>query len=114
MFQPNPEKLRGDYLVTAIYSRAVQARLLELAGGSTVGHIRVGDVRSLPIPHPRSTGEQARISSVLDSVAMLDRDTRTALRKMKQIKSGLMQDLLTGRVPVTPLLSAPLLSESQI
>lgn len=104
MYQPNPMKLRGDYLVYAIYSRAVQSRLLELAGGSTVGHIRVGDVRSLPIPHPRSTNEQGDICVALNSLSSIDTETVSSLRKLTKLKAGLMHDLLTGRVPVTPLL----------
>lgn len=107
MYQPNPTKLRGDYLVYAIYSRAVQSRLLELAGGSTVGHIRVGDVRTLPLPHPRSTVEQGDICVALNSLSSIDTETVSSLRKLTKLKGGLMRDLLTGVVPITPLLSNP-------
>lgn len=105
MYQPNPMKLRGDYLVYAIYSQAVQSRLLELAGGSTVGHIRVGDIRSLPLPHPRSTVEQGDICDALNSLSSIDTETMASLRKLTKLKAGLMRDLLTGCVSVTPLLT---------
>jgi type I restriction enzyme S subunit len=99
MYQPNS--------VYAIYSHAVQNRLLELAGGSTVGHIRVGDIRSLPIPHPVSLDEQREICEALNGVSSADVDSRSALTKLRRLKIGLMQDLLTGRVPVTSLLAEP-------
>jgi type I restriction enzyme S subunit len=107
MYQPNSEKVRADFLVYAIYSHAVQNRLLELAGGSTVGHIRVGDIRSLPIPHPVSLDEQREICEALNGVSSADVDSRSALTKLRRLKIGLMQDLLTGRVPVTSLLAEP-------
>jgi len=106
MYQPNPKKLRSDYLVYAIYSEAVRAKLLELAGGSTVGHIRVGDVRRLPIPHPVCIREQGRIAAVLTASRTAIQELRIQLDKLSSLKAGLMQDLLTGRVRVTPLLEA--------
>ena len=33
-------------------------------------------------------------------------DLHDNLAKLRRLKTGLMQDLLTGRVPVTPLLAA--------
>jgi len=71
--------------------------------GQAVKGINLGELRKLPVqlPHP---DEQAEIARVLDEH---DRDTRTVvdqLEKLRRLKFGLMQDLLTNRVPVTPLL----------
>lgn len=104
MYQTNPEKLRPDYLVFAIHSEAVQSRLLELAGGSTVGHVRVGDIRSLSIPHPVSVTEQARIASALSGATATIKKLTTNQLKLCSLKTALMQDLLTGRKRVTALL----------
>ena len=71
MYQPNISKLRPDYMVYAICSEALQTKLLELAGGSTVGHIRVGDIREFPIPHPKSVEEQRLIAETLSAEATL-------------------------------------------
>ena len=105
MYQTDPEKLRPDYLVFAIHSEAVQSRLLELAGGSTVGHVRVGDIRSLSIPHPVSVIEQARITSALSGVTTTLKKVTANQLKLCSLKTALMQDLLTGRKRVTELLS---------
>jgi type I restriction enzyme, S subunit len=104
MYQTDPAKLRSDYLVCAIYSDAVQNRMLELAGGSTVGHIRVNDIRTLPIPHPVCVKEQERIAATVASSTNAIKVLQESRRKLSLIKSGLMQDLLTGRIRVIALL----------
>jgi type I restriction enzyme S subunit len=104
MYQTNALKLRSDYLVHAIYSEAVQERLSELAGGSTVGHIRVNDIRTLPIPHPLSIQEQETIAIVLKEASTSLVRLEAEWRKLADIKMGLMQDLLTGKKRVTALL----------
>jgi restriction endonuclease S subunit len=108
MYQANPEKLRSDYLVYALYSERVQSRLLELAGGSTVGHIRVGDIRRLPIPHPIDIREQARIAAHLTASRTLLKQLRADRKKLGSLKVSLMYDLLTGKKLVTSLLELAL------
>ncbi len=105
MYQTNADKLRPDYLVFAINSEAVQTRLLELAGGSTVGHVRVGDIRSLSIPHPVSVIEQAKIASALSGITTALKKLLATQLKLRALKTALMQDLLTGRKRVTALLN---------
>ncbi|MBK7676964.1 MAG: restriction endonuclease subunit S [Candidatus Accumulibacter sp.] len=105
MYQTAPGKLRADYLVYAIYSHRVQKRLFELAGGSTVGHIRVGDIRTLSIPHPMEVNEQERIASALNGISNGLKDAANTHKKLCSIKQGLMEDLLTGERRVTQLLA---------
>lgn len=105
MYQPNPAKLRPDYLVYAIYSETLQKRFLALAGGSTVGHLKVGDVRKLPIPHPTSIDEQRVIAEVLTGAATSIKKLESVGHKLRSLKTGLMQDLLTGMKRVTALLN---------
>jgi len=103
MYQPDPNMVRADYLVYAIYSQRVQQKLLELAGGSTVGHVRVGDIRALPIPHPVDVKEQEKITLVLNGVSTALKDKLSSQSKLASLRSGLMHDLLTGGRCVTPL-----------
>jgi type I restriction enzyme S subunit len=104
MYQPNISKLLPDYMVYAIYSESLQTKLLELAGGSTVGHIRVGDIRELPIPHPKSIEEQKAIAGTLSAEAAVIKKFETHRQKLCTLKTALMQDLLTGKKRVTSLL----------
>jgi len=103
MYQPNPAKIRPEYLVFAIYSEILQTRLLALAGGSTVGHIRVDDIRELPIPHPISINEQKVIADILTGVASSIRKLDLQRQKLNSLKTSLMQDLLTGKKRVNSL-----------
>lgn len=100
LYRPNPELVDSRYFLYALQSQQIKNRLELISGGSTVGHVRVGDIRTLWMFMPESEGEQKQIADALDGVA--SRLTREAaqLEKLQRQKLGLMQDLLTGRVPV--------------
>ena len=73
--------------------------------GGTMMAIRSDTLRSLLLPVP-ALEEQHAIEARLREVGnRIDAET-AALGKMKLEKSGLMDDLLTGRVRVTPLLES--------
>ncbi|MFM6455810.1 MAG: restriction endonuclease subunit S [Planktothrix sp.] len=61
------------------------------------------DVHPLKVPFP-DVVEQGRISSMLSEFDTSMESIKCALSKLKVKKIGLMQDLLTGKVRVTPLL----------
>jgi len=106
MYQTDLKKMLPDYLVCAIQSAPVQTKLLELAGGSTVGHIRVGDIRKLPIPHPVYIKEQVSIAVTIAASSATLENLQLQQQKLTSVKSALMQDLLTGKRRVTTLLEA--------
>ncbi|HET9049622.1 MAG TPA: restriction endonuclease subunit S [Chiayiivirga sp.] len=60
-------------------------------------------VRSLLFPSPE-LAEQAQIAAMLDSSTEALTRRMDTLRKLRHLKTALMQDLLTGKVRVTPLL----------
>ncbi|MGR3822543.1 MAG: restriction endonuclease subunit S [Salipiger marinus] len=71
--------------------------------GGTMSAIRSETIRStmLPVP-PRD--EQDGIEAILTEMSTRLREEQTMLDKLRLQKSGLMDDLLTGRTPVTALL----------
>lgn len=103
MYRPAKEILTSAFMLIALLSAPVQKVLADLAGGSTVGHVRVGDIRTLPIPTP-SLQEQWMIVSSFNALETRLGTEDALLRKLSAQKSGLMDDLLTGRVRVIPLL----------
>ncbi|WP_024303216.1 restriction endonuclease subunit S [Pseudogulbenkiania sp. MAI-1] len=103
MYQPNPAQLRNTFMLVALISQPVQRILIDKAGGSTVGHVRVGDIRSLEIPIP-PLPEQELIAERYQTAANRLNAEERSLAKLNGSKAGLMDDLLTGRVRVTPLL----------
>lgn len=72
----------------------VQPRAEAAAVGSTVKGIRIQDYLSITAPMaPRD--EQARIAEILDTLDTTIRQTEAIVEKLKQVKQGLLHDLLT-------------------
>ena len=85
-------------------SDAGQRRLAEIIVGTTRREISIIPLRSLLIARPKPSEQEAiaeRIQSTEKDIAALNAE----LEKLRRQKTGLMQDLLTGRVPATPLLA---------
>lgn len=100
LYRTAPEIVVNDFFLYALQSTSVQKRLDLISGGSTVGHVRVGDIRSLWIYYPKSKGEQLRIADALNRISKKLEAETEQLNKLKMQKSGLMYDLLTGKVNV--------------
>jgi restriction endonuclease S subunit len=100
LYRPNQQLIDPRYFLYALQSRPIQNRLELISGGSTVGHVRVGDIRDLWMFMPESPEEQRLIASALDGISEKLRSELAQREKLQQKKSGLMHDLLTGKVPV--------------
>ncbi|QBM16557.1 hypothetical protein MARI_06390 [Marinobacter sp. JH2] len=90
----------AQYFVNSEY---VKAQVRGITAGVTRPKVTLKDVRSLKIAIP-STEEQARILDILQHCSKRLGSERAELSKLQSQKPGLMDDLLTGRVRVTPLL----------
>ncbi len=100
LYRPDAELISPRYFLYALQSRQIKNRLDLISGGSTVGHVRVGDIRNLWMFMPTDSLEQIQIADALDGITVkLDRELEQ-LGKLRKQKLGLMHDLLTGRVPV--------------
>ena len=100
LYRPNQLLIDRRYFLYALQSHLIQNRLDLISGGSTVGHVRVGDIRDLWMFMPESPEEQKLIASALDGISEKLRFELAQREKLQQKKSGLMHDLLTGKVPV--------------
>ncbi|WP_461331193.1 restriction endonuclease subunit S [Bradyrhizobium elkanii] len=99
LYRPNPAKLASSFLLYALQSEPVQDHLRNLGGGSTVGHVRVGDIRQLPIPCPPLAIQMAVAKTLEEIDIALDR-AAGAFAQTAELKISLASDLLTGRVRV--------------
>lgn len=100
--------LDAEFLVLALASERTQRYLSTLKTGLAESQTNISQdiVRSLQIPLPCKK-EQVQIAKTIRSAReRLYSDVRL-LAKMRLLKTALMQDLLTGKVRVTPLLSEP-------
>jgi len=85
-------KVYNYYLLYLL--RYITPRLEALAGGSTFLEISRTNVRSVNIPVP-SLLEQKKIASILSSVDKSIEKTDEVIEETKELKKGLMQELLT-------------------
>lgn len=74
----------------------IDKRMNTNSGVPTLG---VDFIKNIQVPFP-TFNEQVTINRQLDCISDSLESERTKLQKLRQQKSGLMQDLLTGKVPV--------------
>ena len=103
------ETLLPRFLVAAMQSEAVQKHWWQRKVGLADAQVNInhGIVRNTPFQLP-PRDEQGRILAAISTYEAIQRDYQRELPKLQSAKSGLMQDLLTGKVPVTPLLERAL------
>lgn len=99
-------KTDGTFLLWAIrHSRAQKEIQLEVKG-TTFAEITLGALRKVLIAAPIDISEQIEIAKRMAAIDERLRMEQEGLAKQLSEKSGLMNDLLTGRVRVTPLLES--------
>ena len=104
LLRPRPDRARGRFLLAQIYSGAVADRISALTAGTTNPHLNVAEVRQfmLPLPSvPEQTVIEQQLGAFNDRIALEGAERE----KLLTLKAGLMDDLLTGRVRVTPMLA---------
>ena len=104
ILQPDP-KVRSGFLKFVLMSEKIQRAISKLASGTTALGIKQSVFRTVPLPYPLDIKEQELIESKLEALDSHLRREQEAMSKLCQQKSALMDDLLTGRVRVTALLS---------
>ncbi len=92
------------YLFYVLRSFLFDKFIENLQAGSTINHLYQKDFVKFTFPLP-DRKEQEKIIEVLDSIELSINNEENSLEKFKHIKSGLMQDLLTGKVRVNHLLN---------
>ena len=104
MIRPRPHRLRSGFLYWAIQADVIQVQMglgTQSIGVPDLGLDKIGGVL-MAIP---PLGEQERIADLLNNLATNVRAELRLLRKLNCLKSGLMTDLLTGRVRVPESIS---------
>ena len=97
-----PSKLDNYYLY--YWLQRDKPKFEGIASGSTIVTIGLQFFREYQIAVPKLVEEQKRISKVLSSTDVTLQRFQASLLKLASLKTGLMQDLLTGKKRVTPLL----------
>lgn len=95
---PN-EKVTSEYLCDWINSSFGKGQVLRQQGGMAQQHFNVGEMRELLVALPE-LNEQERIRGKIEAVSGKLAIEKALVEKLRSQKSGLMHDLLTGKVPV--------------
>ena len=95
IIRPSKEQVEGQFLASTI--RRDRNQIMELVSGSTVFHIYAGDMANFKFALP-PLEEQVAISSTLEDMDAEITVLEARLQKARQIKEGMMQTLLTGRI----------------
>jgi type I restriction enzyme, S subunit len=75
-----------------------------IAGGNREG-LNFQQIRSIRIPWP-PMAERQEIAKIIENTSALQSQAVFQLEKLRNLKTGLMHDLLSGRVSMEPLLAA--------
>ena len=87
------EFLRQLYLTPFVIKQIANA-----SAGTTVGTYTISGAKRTTIPLPPSLAEQTHIATILSDMDAEISALETKLAKYKQIKQGMMQNLLTGKI----------------
>jgi len=98
-------RMIGEYLLAQIYSGTMRDRIATLTSGTTNQHLTVSEVKDFEVPLPPLVEQQAIAERLQGLELRLQCETREQ-QKFLLLKFALMDDLLTGRVRVTPLLES--------
>lgn len=96
--RPGPNII-SDFLALWVNSPFGKDQVLRVQGGLAQQHFNIGEMRHLLVAVPDKT-EQTTILGKLQAFDGLRAGECETLNKLQTLKSGLMSDLLTGRVPV--------------
>ena len=95
VMRPNPNRLWGPFLSYLI--RYDEPQVLKLVSGSTVFHLYAADMRRFECSAP-SVPEQTAIATTLSDMDAEISALDARLAKTRQLKQGMAQALLTGRI----------------
>ena len=102
-FAPKAD-IDSKYALYLLRSNAVQNQIDINTKGTTFSEITLADLRRVRVPFVRREGEQLIIAAAVEKVNISIEEAKKDRAKLKRQKLGLMQDLLTGKVSVEPLL----------
>jgi len=96
------EKIKTEFLFWLLNNSANYC--LDLTQGTSINGFTRKDLMRLVFPLP-PLPEQHQIAAILSTIDTAIEQTESIIAKHQRIKTGLMQDLLTGKKHVTVLLN---------
>jgi type I restriction enzyme S subunit len=93
VLQPDTTKITSDYLLNILQYEADRIRASCVKTGTTVESVETAFLKAYKLPLP-PLPEQRRIAEILSIIDKQIRQTDNAVKKTKELRRGLMQELL--------------------
>ncbi len=97
VIRPTEQSFHPEFFYYLLLSEHFKIFLSQLSAGSTINHLYQKDFVHFEFQTPKTIEEQTRIATILSDMDAEIAALETKLTKYKQIKQGMMQELLTGR-----------------
>ena len=94
----SPTNTNPLYLGYLLNSPSIQKQKASRGQGDAVVHISANQLGDVEIPLPPTLAEQTRIATILSDMDAEIAGLATKLEKYRQMKLGMMQNLLTGKI----------------
>lgn len=102
-FRPNPEVVDSKFLLHSIYGPVVRTYIEHACNGSTVGHLRLGQVSALPLLWCPLDEQKAIVAHIERESSPLDDVIARAKKEIAllgEYRTRLIADVVTGKVDV--------------
>jgi type I restriction enzyme S subunit len=103
---PDNTKIIGEYLIQVLTSDNTQKSIQLLGAVTSQPSLSMGNLRKVFIPSP-PLPEQQKIAKILTSVDEVIEKTQAQIDKLKDLKTGMMQELLTKGIGHTEFKDSP-------
>lgn len=98
ILRPKRQLCNSKFLNGLLLSPICQKQIDSFQAGGNRQGLNFGQIRALKIPLPSTLAEQQAIASVLSDMDTDIYSLESKLAKAREIKQGMMQELLTGRI----------------
>lgn len=97
-FRPNIQVINPDFAFYLFLTEEYRTHISILLAGSSINNLTPASVEALVISVPSEAKEQDALAIVLNDMDTEIEALKTKLTKARQLKQGMMQELLTGRI----------------
>lgn len=91
----HPKQADKRFIFHTVFSEAVASHVRQREVGSSYPAVNESDLKQTPLRVPELEVEQSRIAEILDTLDAAIREAEAVVAKLKQVKAGLLHDLLT-------------------
>jgi type I restriction enzyme S subunit len=96
-FRTHSERANSAFIFSLFQTRQYRSYINNLLAGSSINNLRPSSIESLEFSFPEIP-EQTAIATILSDMDTELAGLETRLAKTRQLKQGMMQELLTGRI----------------